>query len=63
MSLHLRPARQDGAILIESLIALAVLSVGAATFFRAFDYLEGLGHAASQLGAAGRSTLEQTQTH
>lgn len=56
------PNRQHGAILIESLIALAVLSLGAAAMFRAFDYLEATSRAASQLGANARTQLEHTET-
>lgn len=54
--------RQHGAILIESLVALAVLSLGAAAMFRAFDHLEATSHAARQLGAKARIQVDQTET-
>lgn len=53
--------RQHGAILIESLIALAILSLGAAAMFGAFDNLEATSHAANQLGVDTRAQLEQTE--
>ena len=53
--------RQHGAILIESLIALAILSLGAAAMFGAFDNLETTSHAAKQLGADTRAQIEQTE--
>jgi len=52
--------RQRGAILIESLVALAILSLGAAAMFRALDHLEATSHAASQLAAAARDQLTQS---
>lgn len=61
MSARHRTCRQRGAILIESLVALAALSLGAAVMFRAFDYLETTSHAASQLGRDTRTQLEQTE--
>lgn len=61
MSARLQTCRQRGAILIEALIALAVLSLGAAAMFRAFDYLEAASRAASELGANTRVQLEQTE--
>jgi type II secretory pathway component PulJ len=54
-------SRQHGAILLESLIALAVLSLGAAAMFRAFDVLEATSHAASEYGAQALATLNQTE--
>jgi len=62
MSAHPRTRRQRGAILIESLIALAVLSLGAAAMFRAFDYLEAVSHAASQLGTNTPAQPKQPET-
>lgn len=53
--------RQHGAILIESLIALAVLSLGAVAMFRAFDSLQAISHAANQLGVDTRAQLERTE--
>lgn|GEM_PF-695897 len=53
--------RQHGAILIESLIALAILSLGAAAMFRAFDNLRALSHAANQLGVDTRAQLGRTE--
>lgn len=61
MSAVHRSRSQRGAILIESLIALAVLSLSAAAMFRAFDYLEAASSAASQLGKDARSQLELTE--
>lgn len=58
MPTHLRPNRQCGAILLESLIALAILSLGAAAMFRAFDYLEATSRAASQFGVNARTPLD-----
>lgn len=60
---HITPplGRQHGAILLESLIALAILSLGAAAMFRAFDYLEAASHAARQLGADTRTQINQTE--
>lgn len=52
---------QRGAILIESLIALAVLSLWAAAMFRAFDYMEAASSAASQWGTDVRARFEQTK--
>ncbi|CAJ0684735.1 type IV pilus modification PilV family protein [Ralstonia mannitolilytica] len=60
-SLVCSPQRQHGAILLESLIALAVLSLGAAAMFRAFDVLEATSHAASEYGAQALATLNQTE--
>ena len=54
--------RQRGAILIESLVALAILSLGAAAMFRAFDHLEATNYAANQLGVDARTQLEHTET-
>lgn len=56
---HLCP--QHGTILLESLVALAVLSLGAAAMFRAFDVLEATSHAASEYGAQALATLNQTE--
>ncbi len=53
--------RQHGAILIESLIALAILSLGAAAMFRAFDNLRAISHAANQLGVDTRAQLGRTE--
>ena len=53
--------RQHGAILIESLIALAILSLGAAAMFRGFDNLQATSHAANQLGVDTRAQLKRTE--
>ncbi len=53
--------RQHGAILIESLIALAILSLGAAAVFRAFDYLEATSRAARQVGTKARAQFAQPE--
>jgi len=52
---------QHGAILIESLIALAILSLGAAAMFRGFDNLQATSHAANQLGVDTRAQLKRTE--
>ncbi|WP_439890410.1 prepilin-type N-terminal cleavage/methylation domain-containing protein [Ralstonia sp. 25C] len=59
MSVRPRPARQRGAILIESLIALALLSLGAAAMFHAFDSIEAASYASRQLSAKARPPLVQ----
>ncbi|MBA9939380.1 type II secretion system protein [Ralstonia insidiosa] len=58
-----RPHRpyQRGAILIESLIALAILSLGAAAMFRAFDFLEAANHEATRLDQGARARLDTTE--
>lgn len=63
MSAHRCPRRQRGAILIESLIALAILSLGAAAMFTAFDHLEAAGHAARMLADSARTRLSASGTH
>lgn len=55
------PARQRGAILLESLIAIALLSLGAAAMFRAFDVLEATSHVAREYSAQALATLAQTE--
>lgn len=62
MSFCPRTNCQRGAILIESLVALAVLSLVAATICSAFDHLEATSRAASQLGAGVRIHLNPTET-
>ncbi|CAJ0794548.1 hypothetical protein LMG7141_02960 [Ralstonia condita] len=59
MSAHHHLLRQHGAILIESLVALALLSLGAVTIFEAFDYLEATSRAASQFNAASPVSPKQ----
>lgn len=54
MSVRRPLPRQHGAILIESLVALAVLSLGAVSMFAAFDYLEATSRTASQRNADSR---------
>ena len=53
--------RQRGAILIESLIALALLSLGAAAMFHALEHLESTSHAARQLGKEVLDLLTESE--
>ncbi|KJJ99464.1 hypothetical protein UB44_15235 [Burkholderiaceae bacterium 26] len=62
MPAHPHNRFQRGAILLEGLIALAILSLGAAAMFRTFDYLEATSHAARQLSDEGRRLLDFAQT-
>lgn len=61
MPIHPRTNRQHGAILLESLIALAILSLGAAAMFRAFDFLEAANHEATRLDQGARARLDTTE--
>ncbi len=61
MSARPRSAHQRGAILIESLIALALLSLGAAAMFRALDHFDAVGYAATRLGDEARAQFDQTE--
>ena len=61
MATHLCTNRQRGAILLESLVALAILSLSAAAMFRAFDYLEATSRAASQFGVDARTQLDSAE--
>ena len=54
--------RQHGVILLEALVALAVLSLAAAAMFRALDYLEASSQAARALAAEARAQTNQMET-
>ncbi|MCO5398443.1 type IV pilus modification PilV family protein [Ralstonia soli] len=62
MSTRCCPRRQRGAILIESLVALAILSLGAAAMFTAFDHLEAASHATRTLSTSARTQLSASGT-
>ncbi|MRT01055.1 type II secretion system protein [Ralstonia pickettii] len=53
---------QHGAILLESLVALAVLSLGAAAMLHALDHVEATSHAARALGVEARAYINETET-
>ena len=53
---------QHGVILLEALVALAVLSLAGAAMFRALDYLEATSQAAHALAAEARAQTNQMET-
>ncbi|WP_055324918.1 hypothetical protein [Ralstonia solanacearum] len=60
--LALRALFSRGAILLESLVALTLLSLSAAGTLAAFDRLDGTYHAVHRLAAQERAVAKQTES-